>query len=203
MKTALLDVNVLTALLWPAHEHHDAAHRWFSARADAAWATCSLTQLGFVRLVSNPAFSRDALSPAGAVALLAANLSHATHEFWRSAPIAGRSRNGASWQGTGLTDAYRWPWRTAARASGTFDRGLRSPRATRSTRPLKSFHAIGQGLKSASYVAKSRPTDHPGILRSRDSTRASGSPLSPPAHVWQRSAASPRASHRIQSQEEP
>ena len=41
-----------------------------------------LTQLGVVRLVSNPAFSRDALSPAGAVALLAQNLATAAHRFW-------------------------------------------------------------------------------------------------------------------------
>ena len=82
MKTALLDVNILTALLWPAHEHHVAAHRWFQARRGGRWATTTLTQLGFVRLVSNPAFSRDALSPAEAVALLSENLAHVAHEFW-------------------------------------------------------------------------------------------------------------------------
>ena len=82
MKTALLDVNILTALLWPAHEHHEAAHRWFHARSNGRWATCPLTQLGFVRIVSHPAFSRDALSPAAAVALLAENLAHPAHEFW-------------------------------------------------------------------------------------------------------------------------
>ena len=60
VKAALLDLNILTALLWPAHEHHNAAHRWFAGGADASWATCALTQLGFVRIVSNPAFSRDA-----------------------------------------------------------------------------------------------------------------------------------------------
>lgn len=82
MSRALLDLNVLTALLWPAHEHHDAAHRWFGHRSKTGWATCGLTQLGFVRIVSNPVFSRDALSPADAVALLAQNLAHPAHEFW-------------------------------------------------------------------------------------------------------------------------
>jgi toxin-antitoxin system PIN domain toxin len=82
VKTALLDLNILTALLWPTHEHHEAAHRWFHGRTPERWATCSLTQLGFVRLVSNPAFSRDALSPSAAVALLAENLTHPAHEFW-------------------------------------------------------------------------------------------------------------------------
>jgi hypothetical protein len=46
------------------------------------WATCSLTQLGFVRIVSNPSFSRDALSAVEALALLDENLSHAGHQLW-------------------------------------------------------------------------------------------------------------------------
>lgn len=75
-------VLIMTALLWPAHEHHEAAHRWFRARLNTRWATCALTQLGFVRLVCNPAFSRDALSVAEALALLAENLAHPAHEFW-------------------------------------------------------------------------------------------------------------------------
>lgn len=130
MKTALLDLNILTALLWPAHEHHDTAHRWFSARANIPWATCSLTQLGFVRLVSNPAFSRDALSPPGAVALLAANLSHATHEFWTETlplPSAIKGMEPALQGYRQLTDAYLLA--LANRRKGvlaTFDRGLRS-----------------------------------------------------------------------------
>jgi uncharacterized protein len=82
VKAALLDINILTALLWPAHEHPEVAHDWFGARAHASWATCSLTQLGFVRIVSNPAFSRDALSGVEALALLGENLAHPGHEFW-------------------------------------------------------------------------------------------------------------------------
>lgn len=83
MRTALLDVNVLIALLWPAHEHFDAAHEWFAARGGRArWATCPLTQLAFVRIVSNPAFSPDALAPADTLGLLERNLAHPSHEFW-------------------------------------------------------------------------------------------------------------------------
>lgn len=130
MKTALLDLNILTALLWPAHEHHDAAHRWFQARAHARWATCALTQLGFVRLVSNPAFSRDALSPSGGVALLAANLSHAGHEFWAETlqvPVATVGMESRLQGYRQLTDAYLLA--SAIRRKGvlaTFDRGLSS-----------------------------------------------------------------------------
>ena len=83
MRTALLDVNVLIALQWPAHEHFDAAHEWFAARRGGArWATCPLTELAFVRIVSNPSFSPDALAPADALSLLQRNLAHLAHEFW-------------------------------------------------------------------------------------------------------------------------
>jgi toxin-antitoxin system PIN domain toxin len=130
VKTALLDLNILTALLWPAHEHHDAAHRWFGGRPKARWATCSLTQLGFVRLVSNPAFSRDALAPAEAVALLAENLTHAAHEFWTEGiqVPAAMKETAVRLQGHGqLTDAYLLA--VASRRQGvlaTFDRGIRT-----------------------------------------------------------------------------
>lgn len=130
MKTALLDLNILTALLWPAHEHHDAAHRWFSRRANARWATCSLTQLGFVRIVSNPAFSRDALSPVAAAALLAENLVHPDHKFWTESlqvPAAIKGMEPGMHLYRQLTDAYLLA--LASHRKGvlaTFDRGLRT-----------------------------------------------------------------------------
>ena len=82
MRPALLDLNLLVALCWPSHEHHGLAHEWFAQRRTAEWATCPLTQLGFVRLVSNPAFSRDALSVRDALTLLVKNLEHPDHVFW-------------------------------------------------------------------------------------------------------------------------
>lgn len=130
MKAALLDLNILTALLWPAHEHHEPAHRWFNARGNARWATCPLTQLGFVRIVSNPAFSRDALSPVEAVALLAGNLAHPAHEFWTERlklPVAVKGMEPGLHGYRQLTDAYLLA--LASRRKGvlaTFDRGLRT-----------------------------------------------------------------------------
>jgi uncharacterized protein len=44
--TFLLDINVLIALIDPAHVGHDAAHRWFEARGRESWATCPLTGAG-------------------------------------------------------------------------------------------------------------------------------------------------------------
>jgi toxin-antitoxin system PIN domain toxin len=130
VKAALLDLNILTALLWPAHEHHDVAHRWFGARTHPRWATCSVTQLGFVRIVSNPVFSRDALSPVEALALLAENLTHADHEFWTDSvplPAAVKGMEAGLQGHRQLTDAYLLA--LAHRRKGvlaTFDRGLRT-----------------------------------------------------------------------------
>ena len=130
MKAALLDINILTALLWPAHEHHEVAHAWFGGHADAPWATCSLTQLGFVRIVSNPAFSRDALSPVEALALLAENIAHPRHEFWTDSlqvPTAVKGMEARLQGFKQLTDAYLLA--VAHRQRGvlaTFDRGLRT-----------------------------------------------------------------------------
>jgi uncharacterized protein len=79
----LLDVNVLIALTWPAHESHSLVQNWFSATRARAWATCPFTQAAFVRIVSNPMFSPDAVSPNEAIEILAANMRHKGHHFWR------------------------------------------------------------------------------------------------------------------------
>jgi hypothetical protein len=82
MTAFLLDVNVLIALMWPAHGSHLQVEKWFADHARQGWATCPFTQAAFVRLVSNPTFSRDAVKPHEAIALLSANLKHRYHRFW-------------------------------------------------------------------------------------------------------------------------
>jgi uncharacterized protein len=82
MKGYLLDTNVLIALLWPSHAQHELAMKWFARRRTKGWATCPLTQAAFVRIVSNPAFSRDAVAPREAAGLLAANTLARDHVFW-------------------------------------------------------------------------------------------------------------------------
>ncbi|MBI4477866.1 MAG: PIN domain-containing protein [Acidobacteria bacterium] len=130
MRTALLDLNLLTALLWPTHEHHDASHRWFAGRSKSGWATCPLTQLGFVRLVTNPAFSRDALSPPHALALLAANLGHDRHQFWADMLDVPRAVKGVEGRLQGyrqLTDAYLLALAVSRKGTlATFDRGVKT-----------------------------------------------------------------------------
>lgn len=82
MKGYLLDTNLLIALLWPSHEQHDAALNWFTRHRGKGWATCPVTQAGFVRIVSNPAFSRDAVQPREATQILSANTAAKDHSFW-------------------------------------------------------------------------------------------------------------------------
>lgn len=82
MKGYLLDTNLLIALLWPSHEKHDLARKWFTRHRAKGWATCPLTQAGFVRIVSNPAFSRDAVQPREAIQVLSANTAAKDHAFW-------------------------------------------------------------------------------------------------------------------------
>lgn len=68
--TALLDVNVLVALAWPNHVHHSAAREWFSLNHRSGWATCSVTESGFIRVSSNRRAIPDARPPFEAADLL-------------------------------------------------------------------------------------------------------------------------------------
>lgn len=78
---ALLDVNVLIALFDPAHVHHDPAHDWFAGRR-VAWATCPLTQNGFLRTAAALAKGHDPLSVAELVEGLQTFTSSTRHRFW-------------------------------------------------------------------------------------------------------------------------
>jgi hypothetical protein len=67
---SLLDINVLVALAWPNHEHHALATRWFYQNEWAGWATCPLSESGFIRVSSNQHAIPGAKSPLEAADLL-------------------------------------------------------------------------------------------------------------------------------------
>ncbi len=109
MKARLLDINLLIALFWPSHSQHAGALKWFAENRSRKWASCPMTQAGFVRIVSNPAFSRDAVTPREAVAVLEANLKAPEHDFWPddvSYPAAAASLSGRVVGHQQVTDAY-------------------------------------------------------------------------------------------------
>ena len=82
MSVSLLDVNVLLALAWPTHVHHLAAHRWFTENHEAGWATCPLTQLGFVRLSMQPAVVKIPILFGDVMEALAQMTANGAHRFW-------------------------------------------------------------------------------------------------------------------------
>ncbi len=81
----LLDLNVLLALAWPNHQFHAAATKRLE-KGGERWATCALTQLGFIRLSSNPIAVQVEKTPAEAAALLAAMVSDPAHVYLETLP---------------------------------------------------------------------------------------------------------------------
>jgi uncharacterized protein len=78
---ALFDVNVLIALFQPDHVHHEIAHAWLRSNGEHGWATCPITENGFVRILSNPRFPLPQ-PPATALQLLMLAIQRADHQFW-------------------------------------------------------------------------------------------------------------------------
>ena len=78
---ALLDVNVLIALLDAAHIHHRLASSWLQREIDAGWASCPITQNGCIRIMSQPAYP-GALAAADVALRLAEAAAGAEHQFW-------------------------------------------------------------------------------------------------------------------------
>lgn len=83
---ALPDVNLLMALTWSNHPHHERAHRWFAESAANGWATCVLTQTGFLRLSLNPPIVGVSIDSAAALALLTELVSHPHHRYLEAMP---------------------------------------------------------------------------------------------------------------------
>ena len=78
---ALLDVNVLIALLDADHLHHVRAREWLLENAHSGWASCPITQNGCIRVMSQQGYPNPL--PIAAVAdRLAKATRHPGHEFW-------------------------------------------------------------------------------------------------------------------------
>ena len=80
--TFLLDVNVLIALIDPAHIDHDGAHDWFETEGHTSWATCPLTENAVLRIVGHTSYPNSPGSPASVVPLLRQMLTLPGHQFW-------------------------------------------------------------------------------------------------------------------------
>jgi toxin-antitoxin system PIN domain toxin len=78
---SLFDVNALIALLDPDHIRHDAAHAWWSVNSAPGWATCPITQNGFIRSTAQQGYPAQ-LSIAEALQRLSRETQRPDHEFW-------------------------------------------------------------------------------------------------------------------------
>jgi uncharacterized protein len=78
---ALLDVNVLIALLDADHSLHTRAAQWFEGHARSGWASCPITQNGCVRIMSHPGYP-SALPVRAVIERLAEASASAFHAFW-------------------------------------------------------------------------------------------------------------------------
>ena len=126
MKARLLDVNILLALAWRTADAHRRVTDWFGDRGGRAFATCPITESGFVRISSNPSFYREAVGIASAREALVEIAALPGHLFWPDDLPLEHALAGLHLTGhRQLTDAYLLG---LARAKGgvvaTLDRGL-------------------------------------------------------------------------------
>lgn len=105
---ALLDVNVLIALLDAHHAHHRQTTDWVERHFDHGWASCPITQNGCVRILSQSGYPNRAAAEEVAIRLAEA-CEHRAHEFWPD-DITVIAPGALDWQrlvtGRHLTDAY-------------------------------------------------------------------------------------------------
>jgi uncharacterized protein len=77
----LLDVSLLIALLQEHHTHFDRAQNWWTVNRDQGWASCPLTQNGFLRIMPQLRFPKP-IVVADAYDLLFDMIAVTDHVFW-------------------------------------------------------------------------------------------------------------------------
>ena len=116
------------ALAWPNHVHHSRALHWFAANREEGWATCPVTESGFVQVSSNVRVIPDARTPEQAIHLLRQIRQQPGHTFWEDDVSPVDSDAAAFERVVGyrqVTDAHLLT--LATRKCGrlaTFDRGI-------------------------------------------------------------------------------
>ena len=78
---ALYDVNALLPLFVSGHASSSAIRRWHVQNSPQGWATCPITQNGFLRIATQPAFEHmQPVETAGEMLRMA--VSQPDHHFW-------------------------------------------------------------------------------------------------------------------------
>jgi toxin-antitoxin system PIN domain toxin len=80
---ALLDVNMVIALLDASHAFHHRSHEWWAKNFTKGWASCPLVENGVVRIMVNPGYSPTRRFHAEEIIKALSGFVSATdHEFW-------------------------------------------------------------------------------------------------------------------------
>jgi hypothetical protein len=125
----LLDLNALIALADPDHLHYHAMQNWFDAAGNKDWGVCPLTEAGFIRVTTNPAYRGPSRTVAQAATILGQFALHPGYRYWPiaeswsavTAPFSARLLGHQQ-----VTDAYLLG--LAIKEKGvlvTFDKGIR------------------------------------------------------------------------------
>lgn len=78
---ALLDINILLALFDADHVDHTRTREWLETEIGQGWASCAITQNGFIRVISQPRYPSP-IPIAQAVARLSRATRSEHHQFW-------------------------------------------------------------------------------------------------------------------------
>ena len=81
-RVSLLDVNVLVALFFPDHVHHDLAHDWFADHRQQGWATCPLTENGLIRVACQQPSDDVLVRPVDVIGHLERLCRDKSHRAW-------------------------------------------------------------------------------------------------------------------------
>jgi hypothetical protein len=80
--TFLLDVNVLIALMDPAHVRNESALAWFAAVGSKSWATCPMTENAVLRIIGHSSYPNSLGSPSAVARMLTSFFALGGHVFW-------------------------------------------------------------------------------------------------------------------------
>lgn len=132
VKRHLLDVNVVLAVIDPAHEHHTIANPWFLATGRNAFATCPIVENGVLRIASSAAYPNRPGDVDTVRLVLERLCQEAGHVFWADSislvDVLPRSSGLSSKE---VTDAYLVRLATANKGVFvTFDKRVAGDAAT-------------------------------------------------------------------------
>jgi toxin-antitoxin system PIN domain toxin len=78
----LFDINVLLALFDLDHLRHKTAQDWILSEVNSGWATCPITENGFIRIISQASYPNPVSTPVVACHMLKAATDAEHHIFW-------------------------------------------------------------------------------------------------------------------------